>query len=102
MTSRPNVSPTAPTPPSAGCASRSDWPTTQTTFAGRLTSWRRLGSDSEVHSRGQIHARMAQIRFRFAPDKLVQALVFFAHGGIRDLDKMKAAEMLFKADECRY
>jgi len=42
---------------------------------------------------------MAQIRFRFAPEKLVQALVFFAQRGIRDLDKMKAAKLLFHADK---
>ena len=42
---------------------------------------------------------MAQIRFRFAPEKLVQALVFFAQQGVRDLDKMKAAKLLFHADK---
>jgi uncharacterized phage-associated protein len=42
---------------------------------------------------------MAQIRFRFAPEKLVQALVFFAQRGVRDLDKMKAAKLLFQADK---
>ncbi|HSY52167.1 MAG TPA: Panacea domain-containing protein [Thermoanaerobaculia bacterium] len=42
---------------------------------------------------------MAQIRFRFAPEKLVQALVFFARRGVRDLDKMKAAKLLFHADK---
>jgi uncharacterized phage-associated protein len=42
---------------------------------------------------------MAQIRFRFAPEKLVQALVFFAQRGVRDLDKMKAAKLLFHADK---
>lgn len=42
---------------------------------------------------------MAQIRFRFAPEKLVQALAFFADRGIRDLDKMKAAKLLFHADK---
>src|SRR5713226_5803606 len=41
---------------------------------------------------------MPQIRFRFAPEKLVQALAFFADRGIRDLDKMKAAKLLFHAD----
>ncbi len=42
---------------------------------------------------------MAHIRFRFAPEKLVQALVFFADSGVRDLDKMKAAKLLFHADK---
>jgi len=42
---------------------------------------------------------MPQIRFRFAPEKLVQALAFFADRGIRDLDKMKAAKLLFHADK---
>jgi uncharacterized phage-associated protein len=42
---------------------------------------------------------MVQIRFRFDPDKLVQALAFFAGRGVRDLDKMKAAKLLFHADK---
>jgi hypothetical protein len=42
---------------------------------------------------------MAHIRFRFAPEKLVQALAFFADRGVRDLDKMKAAKLLFHADK---
>lgn len=42
---------------------------------------------------------MAQIRFRFAPEKLVQALAYFADLGVRDLDKMKAAKLLFHADK---
>src|SRR2546428_1409684 len=42
---------------------------------------------------------MAQIRFRFDPEKLVQALVFFARRGVRDRDKMKAAKHLFHADK---
>ena len=42
---------------------------------------------------------MAQIRFRFAPEKLVHALAFFADRGVRDLDKMKAAKLLFHADK---
>ncbi|HEV8660169.1 MAG TPA: Panacea domain-containing protein [Thermoanaerobaculia bacterium] len=42
---------------------------------------------------------MAQIRFRFAPEKLVQALAFFSNRGLRDLDKMKAAKLLFHADK---
>lgn len=66
--------------------------------------WRRSEINSEVHSPGRAasHRRlivMAQIRFRFAPEKLVQALVFFAQRGIRDLDKMKAAKLLFHADK---
>jgi uncharacterized phage-associated protein len=43
---------------------------------------------------------MAQIRFRFDPQKLVQALAFFSQRGVRDLDKMKAAKLLFHADKC--
>lgn len=42
---------------------------------------------------------MPQIRFRFDPEKLVQALTFFAFRGVRDLDKMKAAKLLFHADK---
>jgi uncharacterized phage-associated protein len=42
---------------------------------------------------------MPYIRFRFAPEKLVQALAFFAERGVRDLDKMKAAKLLFHADK---
>ncbi len=42
---------------------------------------------------------MTQIRFRFRPEKLVQALAFFAQRGVRDLDKMKAAKLLFHADK---
>ena len=42
---------------------------------------------------------MTQIRFRFDPEKLVQALAFFASRGIRDLDKMKAAKLLYHADK---
>jgi uncharacterized phage-associated protein len=42
---------------------------------------------------------MAQLRFRFAPEKLVQALAYFAGRDIRDLDKMKAAMLLFHADK---
>jgi uncharacterized phage-associated protein len=39
------------------------------------------------------------IRFRFEPEKLVQALAFFASHGVRDLTKMKAAKLLFFADK---
>lgn len=42
---------------------------------------------------------MINIRFRFAPEKLVQALAYFAGQGIADLDKMKAAKLLFHADK---
>jgi uncharacterized phage-associated protein len=42
---------------------------------------------------------MAHIRFRFAPEKLVQALAYFAQRGVRDLDKMKAAKLVFHADK---
>lgn len=42
---------------------------------------------------------MTQIRFRFTPEKLVQALTFLAERGVRDLDKMKAAKLLFHADK---
>ena len=42
---------------------------------------------------------MPHLRFRFAPEKLVQALALFAERGVRDLDKMKAAKLLFHADK---
>lgn len=42
---------------------------------------------------------MPQIRFRFDPEKLVQALAFFSQRGVRDLGKMKAAKLLFHADK---
>ncbi len=42
---------------------------------------------------------MANIRFPFNPEKLVQALAYFAERGIADLDKMKAAKLLFQADK---
>jgi hypothetical protein len=42
---------------------------------------------------------MPQIRFRFDAEKLVQGLTFFAGRGVRDLDKMKAAKLLFHADK---
>lgn len=42
---------------------------------------------------------MANIRFPFNPEKLVQALAYFAERGIADLDKMKAAKLLFHADK---
>lgn len=53
----------------------------------------RHGSDE------QSHPVMTQIQFRFDPEKLVQALGYFASRGIRDLDKMKAAKLLFHADK---
>lgn len=39
------------------------------------------------------------INFRFDIEKLVQAITYFASGGIKDLDKMKAAKLLFHADK---
>jgi uncharacterized phage-associated protein len=42
---------------------------------------------------------MMNIRFRFDPEKLVQALTYFAGNGIDDLDKMKVAKLLFHADK---
>jgi uncharacterized phage-associated protein len=60
------------------------------------------GSDSsEVHfaTKPLKSTTMPHIRFRFAPEKLVQALAFFAERGVRDLDKMKAAKLLFHADK---
>jgi uncharacterized phage-associated protein len=42
---------------------------------------------------------MMNIRFRFDPEKLVQALAYFAGHGIDDLDKMKVAKLLFHADK---
>jgi uncharacterized phage-associated protein len=42
---------------------------------------------------------MPDIRFRFDAEKLVQALAYFAERGIDDLDKMKAAKLLFYADK---
>lgn len=41
---------------------------------------------------------MTQIRFRFEPEKLVQALAFFVCRGVNDLDTMKAAKLLYFAD----
>lgn len=38
------------------------------------------------------------IRFQFAPEKLVHSLAFFASRGVPQLDKMKAAKLLFYAD----
>jgi uncharacterized phage-associated protein len=40
-----------------------------------------------------------RINFEFQPEKLVQALAFFAHRGIADLTKLKAAKLLFLADK---
>ncbi|MGZ5443915.1 MAG: Panacea domain-containing protein [Thermoanaerobaculia bacterium] len=39
------------------------------------------------------------INFRFEIEKLVQAITYFASRGIKDLDKMKAAKLLFHADK---
>ena len=41
---------------------------------------------------------MTQIRFKFEPEKLVQALAFFAWRGVNDLDTMKAVKLLYFAD----
>jgi uncharacterized phage-associated protein len=41
---------------------------------------------------------MTQIRFKFDPEKLVQALAFFASRGIDDLDTLKAVKLLYFAD----
>lgn len=40
-----------------------------------------------------------KISFEFQPEKLVQALAFFANRGIEDLTKLKAAKLLFLADK---
>ena len=42
---------------------------------------------------------MPNIRFPFNPEKLVQALAYFAERGVADLDKMKAAKLLFHVDK---
>ncbi|HUP46023.1 MAG TPA: Panacea domain-containing protein [Thermoanaerobaculia bacterium] len=39
------------------------------------------------------------ITFRFDIEKLVHALAYFAFHGVKDLDKMKAAKLLFHADK---
>ncbi|MDP9193300.1 MAG: Panacea domain-containing protein [Acidobacteriota bacterium] len=44
--------------------------------------------------RGQLR----QIRFRFDPDKLVNALAFFSRAGVFGLDQMKIAKLVFLAD----
>jgi len=41
---------------------------------------------------------MTQIRFKFDPEKLVQALAFFASRGVNDLDTLKAVKLLYFAD----
>jgi uncharacterized phage-associated protein len=41
---------------------------------------------------------MTQIRFKFDPEKLVQALAFFASHGVDDLDTLKAVKLLYFAD----
>jgi hypothetical protein len=40
-----------------------------------------------------------KIKFEFQPEKLIQALTFFAHKGIADLTKLKATKLLFLADK---
>jgi uncharacterized phage-associated protein len=42
--------------------------------------------------------KMRPIRFKFDPQKLVQALAFFASRGINDLDTLKAVKLLYFAD----
>lgn len=42
---------------------------------------------------------MATLKFRFDLDKLVNALAFFAHAGVRDLTRLKAAKLLYLADQ---
>lgn len=41
---------------------------------------------------------MRPIRFKFDSEKLVQTLAFFASNGVKDLDTMKAAKLLYFAD----
>jgi len=41
---------------------------------------------------------MRPIRFKFDPEKLVQALAFFASRGVNDLDTLKAVKLLYFAD----
>jgi len=45
-----------------------------------------------------VTSRMTQIRFKFDPEKLVQALTFFAARGVADLDTLKAVKLLYFAD----
>lgn len=42
---------------------------------------------------------MRQIRFRFDPEKLVQALAYFSKLGVQNLDTMKSAKLLYFADK---
>lgn len=42
---------------------------------------------------------MRRLTFRFDFEKLVNALAFFAHAGVRDLTKLKAAKLLYLADQ---
>jgi uncharacterized phage-associated protein len=42
---------------------------------------------------------MSRIQFRFDPDKLVQAIAYFASRGVPELTKMKVAKLLFHADK---
>lgn len=41
---------------------------------------------------------MSRIHFKFDAEKLVQALVFFASRGVKDLDTLKAVKLLYFAD----
>lgn len=42
---------------------------------------------------------MRPIHFRFSPEKMVQALAFFASRGVKNLDTMKSAKLLYFADK---
>jgi uncharacterized phage-associated protein len=41
---------------------------------------------------------MMAIHFRFNPEKMVQAIAFFASRGVRNLDTLKSAKLLYFAD----
>ena len=41
---------------------------------------------------------MKPIHFRFDPEKMVQAIAFFASKGVKNLDTMKCAKLLYFAD----
>lgn len=42
---------------------------------------------------------MATLQFRFDLEKLVNALAYFAHAGVSDLTKLKAAKLLYLSDQ---
>jgi len=53
----------------------------------------------QVGSFSQIgFAHMRPIHFRFDPEKMVQAIAFFALRGVKNLDTMKCAKLLYFAD----